>query len=60
MEGENGEEPAEGVEQQQQGPGAAFGHFTKMEEFLDKVKLLGYDRDFLKRSSSYKPLSKYK
>lgn len=45
--------------EQQQGPGGVHSLYTQMEDFLDKIKLLGYDKDFLKRSSSYKPLSRY-
>lgn len=30
-----------------------------MEDLLDKLKLLNYDQEFTKKSTSYKPLSKY-
>jgi len=41
------------------GPGASFNIFLQMEDLLEKLKMLNYDRDFLRKSSSYKPLTKY-
>ena len=40
------------------GPGGVFMAFVVMEDLLDKLKLLGYDEEFLKKNASYKPLSK--
>lgn len=44
---------------QDEGPGAAYNHFSQMEDLSDKLKLLKYDQGFLKKSSAYKPVSKY-
>lgn len=57
IDAEDGQQQVES--EQQQGPGAAHSFVIQMEDFLDKIKLLNYDKDFLKRSSSYKPLSRY-
>lgn len=40
------------------GPGQAFAHFTIMEELLDKLKMLNYDKEFVK-DMKMKALSKH-
>lgn len=40
------------------GPGMAFLPFTIMEELLEKLKLLKYEKDFM-LNMNMKPLSRY-
>lgn len=40
------------------GPGLAYMPFVVMDDLLDKLKLLGYDKDFL-LELKMKPLSRY-
>lgn len=39
------------------GPGASYLTFVVMEELLDKLKLLGYDQEFIK-ALKMKPLNR--
>uniref|UniRef100_A0A914W4J4 Intraflagellar transport protein 57 homolog n=1 Tax=Plectus sambesii TaxID=2011161 RepID=A0A914W4J4_9BILA len=41
------------------GPGKQHQLFVAMEEVLDKLKLLNYEQDLIKKSPSYKPIAKH-
>jgi len=41
------------------GPGQAYGLYLEMDELLDKLKLIDYDKQFIGKSASYKPISRY-
>ncbi|XP_005998731.1 intraflagellar transport protein 57 homolog [Latimeria chalumnae] len=52
------EEPRRGQEEDDKGPGAAFQMFVLMEDLLDKLKLLNYEEEVL-RKNNMKALSRH-
>lgn len=41
------------------GPGVIFVTHVLMEDLFDKLKLLDYDREFSRKATSYKPISRH-
>lgn len=50
--------PDEGGDEGEEGPGAAFKMFVSMENVLDKLKILNYEREFC-RELKAKPISRH-
>ncbi|PAV77751.1 hypothetical protein WR25_22725 [Diploscapter pachys] len=47
------------VDELEEGPGKSYEFFTKNEELLAKLKLLGYEKEFLKLNKSYRHMHKH-